>query len=539
MKSIRIENLRAITDSKDLNINHLNLFLGANSTGKSSILRFFMLMKQTISKKNNEPILWYDTQGVDFGSYEESVNVNNKEKGISFSFNFDMKIYEDYSYLLYLLSSLDRQEKNFFSNKLSTFWDFNLLSENRRASEIEVYVKININKNQYNRVELKVNNFTVCTDFNNKSIEINGKSYKVSGIKYILKDFSLIPDMLIEEKELEDMKKYLSNRISEILFSNINSRINDETKMKFLSSLRFEEDIELFYKKYIFINSVPKTIKNNLSEKSVQEDLYNYFGSLYIYSLLTEINKYITQYFDNVTYIAPVRASAERYYRVQGLSVDDVDSMGTNVPMMLYSMNMNSTKKYNDWLDWTYDNFGIKYRIKKSAGHSAIVVETENGSFNLADTGFGYSQLLPVLLVLWKQEESKNKKLKKRTRNIYFRHVEQIISKTIIIEQPELHLHPAMQAQIADLLMKMIKYNNDIKFIIETHSVAIMNRVGEIIEHDNHINDGTGGNELENKVNVFLVNPLSEDKDAVIKTNYDDEGVIEEWPVGFLSGGVL
>lgn len=51
MKSITIENLRSITSSGELPLNNLNIFLGANSTGKSSILRFFPLIKQTISRK--------------------------------------------------------------------------------------------------------------------------------------------------------------------------------------------------------------------------------------------------------------------------------------------------------------------------------------------------------------------------------------------------------------------------------------------------------------------------------------------------------
>lgn len=537
MKSIRIENLRAITDSKELEINNLNLFLGANSTGKSSILRFFTLMKQTISRKNNEPILWYDPQGVDFGSYGESVNAAKKEEGISFSFKFDLHMENDLGYLIFLLSTLEDKEKSIMSNTLTKFLNFNFYYENAKANEVEVQVKININKNQYDKVEIKIDNFTFSSDYSNKSMEINGKIYKLPEFKYNINDFSLVPDIVVDEKKGIDIKRYLSSKINELIFSNINKRINDETKFGILSSLRFEQNSKLFYEKYINIKNVPITIKRNLSEKSVQEDLYNYFGALYINSLLDNINRYITKYFNNVTYIAPVRASAERYYRVQGLSVNDIDSMGTNVPMMLYSMN--GTKAYKEWLSWTNNNFGIQYHIAKSAGHTAIVVETESGKFNLADTGFGYSQLLPVLLVLWKQEELKSKKPKRTSRSFYKNDFMQTVPKTIIIEQPELHLHPAMQSQIADLLMKMIKNNQEIKFIIETHSVAIMNRVGEIIEQENYLNKSTENNELENKVNIFLVNPSSKNQEPIIKTKYDEEGIIEKWPVGFLSGGIL
>ena len=46
MKSIRVKNLRSILDSGEIDINRLNLFLGENSSGKSSILRLFPLLKE-------------------------------------------------------------------------------------------------------------------------------------------------------------------------------------------------------------------------------------------------------------------------------------------------------------------------------------------------------------------------------------------------------------------------------------------------------------------------------------------------------------
>ena len=94
MKSFRIKNLRSIKDSNDIEINRCNFFIGAKGTGKSSILRFFTLIKQTISQKSSSPILWYAKEGVDFGSYDESVNKSNKSKGITllFEFNTDIEV---------------------------------------------------------------------------------------------------------------------------------------------------------------------------------------------------------------------------------------------------------------------------------------------------------------------------------------------------------------------------------------------------------------------------------------------------------------
>ncbi|QDY46926.1 AAA family ATPase (plasmid) [Planococcus glaciei] len=54
-----------------------------------------------------------------------------------------------------------------------------------------------------------------------------------------------------------------------------------------------------------------------------------------------------------------------------------------------------------------------------------------------------------------------------------------------MIEQPELHLHPAIQAKLIDAFIKIImlckEKSIDIKIIIETHSETMINRIGYII----------------------------------------------------------
>ena len=88
MDSIRIRNLRSLTDTGDIQIKPLTILVGKNSSGKSTFLRFFPLMKQTLSIKKNEPILWYSKENVDFGSFDESINKNSDEKTIGFDFKF-------------------------------------------------------------------------------------------------------------------------------------------------------------------------------------------------------------------------------------------------------------------------------------------------------------------------------------------------------------------------------------------------------------------------------------------------------------------
>ena len=95
MESIRIQNLRSIGDSGVIPIKNINILVGQNSSGKSTFLRTFPLLRQSIIRNTRGPILWYDDSLVDFGSYEESITRNcNKDDGIKF--NFEVKV-DDYS----------------------------------------------------------------------------------------------------------------------------------------------------------------------------------------------------------------------------------------------------------------------------------------------------------------------------------------------------------------------------------------------------------------------------------------------------------
>ena len=97
------------------------------------------------------------------------------------------------------------------------------------------------------------------------------------------------------------------------------------------------------------------------------------------------------------------------------------------------------------------------------------------------------------------------------------------------MEQPELHLHPAMQAKIADTLIKTIdetrKAGQCAILVVETHSQALINRIGRRIR--------------EKKLGVDDVNILLFQKDdnmqnSIIKQiSYTNEGQLRDWPYGF------
>jgi len=82
-----------------------------------------------------------------------------------------------------------------------------------------------------------------------------------------------------------------------------------------------------------------------------------------------------------------------------------------------------------------------------------------NTKISNRDLGLGISQVLPVLIAT-----NKNK------------------NTTIAIEQPELHLHPAVQCELADEFIRSYKENKN-EFLIETHSEHLLLRIMKRMRH--------------------------------------------------------
>ncbi|PSU73875.1 AAA family ATPase, partial [Photobacterium phosphoreum] len=90
MKEIRIEGLRSLKDSTYIPIKPLTILLGENSSGKSTFLRTFPLLRQSVESSTRGPILWYGSF-VDFGTFDDAVSKFSEDKVVSFSFLLEVK----------------------------------------------------------------------------------------------------------------------------------------------------------------------------------------------------------------------------------------------------------------------------------------------------------------------------------------------------------------------------------------------------------------------------------------------------------------
>ncbi len=98
----------------------------------------------------------------------------------------------------------------------------------------------------------------------------------------------------------------------------------------------------------------------------------------------------------------------------------------------------------------------------------------------------------------------------------------------LLLEQPEIHLHPRLQAMLAEFLLCTAQVGKTV--IVETHSDHLINRLRRCIAEDE---TGT----LADMVSILFVHPGTEDNPSsyVEALEIDETGNIVNWPPDFLS----
>jgi len=529
---IRIQNLRSLVDTGFVEIKPLTILLGANSSGKSTFLRSFPLFKQSVEKELREPISWFDDSLVDFGDYETAKSkLAPEEEGIKFSYRMQYPLVVERSYKYYPIGYIDSNELDFnkviaestvtlsFKKDSKGTFVYNVIVERKNIS-----VEFNI-KDRNSVVSIMVNGIPTLEDCKTKWLYGNQRK--------LIPDFDLIKkDDLISEFYV-----YVKREVYELLRSKCSKRLRHSEKLTPILQDWNEDKTKFltFLQELKYLTTFRKKAQSWNTQSTQFLEIYNSIAALYVISGLDTIDKEIQSLYSSCSYIAPMRAAANRYYRTQGLQVRDVDPYGKNLQEFISSLYGNKEKDYRKF---TESVLGLTVMVKNSAGHQQIVLSKNGNEVNLADVGFGYSQILPIITKFWYSQY----KMPKRNEYLYY----DTVSDTILIEQPELHLHPAMQAKTADIIMLVLnelkKSDNDDVFIsrkqyryrgnkllysmiVETHSQAMINRIGRRIRDKQF---------MPEDVNVLLFEKDEKTgKTTIRKIEYNQKGQLTNWPYGF------
>lgn len=509
LKSIRIQNLRSLKDTGVITLKPLTILVGRNSVGKSTFARTFPLIRQSCEAQKKSPILWYGRL-VDFGDFHTSINKKNNEDGISFHFNIEME-YREYLKIFssHRLISRDLIKNSFkdMKNKkiINTEISINLIDIDKKDPQYTVNITI-LNDNIEFIIKPKSNKIYATVNDHPYELDID-KFYKIEQ-KQILPNISIDIKNINSKRAPLNIESYFDFYIknSNFLFPSL----VDEKFQGLISKENLNTVIELLDDTLIKDYDFEAFKKIGISEEQTLELKEIYIISN-IESILNFYNASISNFFMQVKYLEPLRATAQRYYRKQELAIDEVDSKGSNIAMFLLE-----NHKHLKLKELIKKHFDLEFSTEDSTGHISlhlIMNKDTRETINLADLGVGYSQLLPVILQLWSAVyNNKNED-----------------QGCLVVEQPELHLHPAYQAKIADITIDIInqlkEMDKSYNFIYETHSPHLINRLGELIE------EGV----LDSEDVQILIFDNESEQTNILHSHFNNEGILENWPFGFFN----
>ena len=157
--------------------------------------------------------------------------------------------------------------------------------------------------------------------------------------------------------------------------------------------------------------------------------------------------------------IAPVRSKPKRTYNpLKETETPD----GSEIPVALMNLSISRTTEW-DGLRRQLKDFGqasglfSDIAIRKLGGSRGdpfqLQIKVSGPRANLVDVGYGVSQVLPILVRVLTGRGA-----------------------TFLLQQPEVHLHPKGQAELASLLVSVCRTRNT-SFVLETHSDHMIDRV--------------------------------------------------------------
>jgi predicted ATPase len=241
---------------------------------------------------------------------------------------------------------------------------------------------------------------------------------------------------------------------------------------------------------------------------------------------LEDLSLAVETLFHRISYLGPLRAHPRRQYIWSGETPPDVGIEGENwVSAYLSSKErrispgMGKARALNAqpfqevigrWLKQVglvYD-FEAKPVTEGAREYRARVkVSPRSEWVSVPDVGFGVSQFMPVLVQCFYAPANS----------------------VVVIEQPELHLHPAVQQNLADLLIEVIQSREgsgrrNIQLIVESHSEHFLGRLQRrIAEEKISANDVAGYFLSQNQAGTHEAKQLE----------VDAFGNIRNWPPNF------
>lgn len=434
LRQLRIQNFKTWKDTRNINMAPITLFFGANSSGKSSIGQFLMMLKQTVESPDRKAVFYPGgkNSAVQLGSYQEMVFHRNPENKISFEYQWDLQ------------NSLQIKDR------------------------------------------------------------LTGQAYTGTNIS-----FEAVVGLGDKQKLVVDHLKYK-------LLADGEQTLAVGLAHKTGAKSEYKADAE----QYTLVRKKMRawSLKDAVRFYGFPDEVVAYYQNA---DFVQELNLRHEKLFQSLFYLGPLRTKAERLYSWTGIEPESVGFTGENtVAAILASRsrkislgNKRPAKPLEEIIALKLKEMGLieEFDVKSISDKRQeyeVKVRSKGSKdwVDLPDVGFGISQVLPVLVQCF-----------------YAPH-----GSIILMEQPEIHLHPSAQSALADVMIDVINSkengtDRNIQLIIETHSEHFLRRLQRRIAEDQV---------SQEKVSAYFAN-ITKTPAVLEPLQIDIFGSILNWPENF------
>jgi len=233
---------------------------------------------------------------------------------------------------------------------------------------------------------------------------------------------------------------------------------------------------------------------------------------------------------DRVFYLGPLREYPRRHYDWSGASPADVGSRGERAIHAILAASARREehrlqphawkRPFQEIIAHWLRVLGLVDRFSMSEigpgsnlYQTRVTANASKAPTSLTDVGFGVSQVLPVLVLLSYVPEGA----------------------VVLLEQPEIHLHPAVQSRLADLFLCVAKHRN-LQIVVESHSQHLLQRLQRrVAEQKVHVpgREAFPAFEVSSDDVRLYFSSVSSGVGKLEDLQLNQWGEIENWPDGF------
>ena len=580
-----LNNFKSINKETELEFRPLTIFTGANSSGKSTVLQSILLVTQTLQNPIASRSVVLNGRIKKFGSYSDIVYGRDHSLNLKIGFALKNEDNEEERYWGRNVMNirLGRQMKMFpslFDFEQITECEFVVSSadksDNLQPEMESTHICVRNSERELDSIEIA--KWEKRSDIEEKVYQtLRGKNID-SELNYTIKNASsvirrhymdddiwkpigvsfnhFLPEYMIGYCSKADqmrvrLREYL--QIGTPYFYNIEEH---EKEIIPLIQDKAMAIVEQLYSKYSNDNSrknVDKTyngirkkftlnrLKRMLSACALDEEKHKYITQI-VEKLNVLSEEYLNEpiplhhrigiegikdfFCKRINYLGPLREEPRSLYPLSNVgSTTEVGLRGENTAAVYFN-NMDKIITYVDpdsftnlssldlvtkkgslseavttWLKYMGVANKVMTNDQGKIGHTLQISNDININQDLTNVGVGVSQVLPILVMALMAKKGD----------------------VIILEQPELHLHPKVQTRLADFFVAMNALGK--QCLVETHSEYMINRLRYLVA----VNDSS---KVADETMIYFVE--KEDGHSEYRSvTINKYGVIEDWPDGF------